>query len=393
MTSFRRIGLLCAASAVIVPAAAQATYSIVAADQVTRQVGGAVTSCVAPSGVDLVYGSAPGRGAVASQAAASRAGRDRAVQLLSMDVAPEQIIASITAAAFDAGAAQRQYGVVDLQGRAAGHSGAGNGNFANDVQGQAGEITYSIQGNILTGAAVLSQAQAAFQRDACDLAERLMDALEGGAANGQGDRRCTPSGAPSDSAFIEVDRPGEPAGTYLRLSVVAQRLRSPLPALRAQFETWRRTHPCPMAGVDGGPGPQQPDASADTTAGGGNTGRDGAAADRSDASPAPGGAGGSTPPRPSDASSQGADRPADRSGGAGGAGGGPTGSGGGGAAGGNAGASGTTGGPSMPGMTPPPRGEGGCQCVDAGLGSPGVPPVLLAAAAFVLMLMRRRRRV
>src|SRR5258706_11979406 len=39
---------------------AHATYSIVAADQATRQVGGSVTSCVAPSSVASVYGGAPG---------------------------------------------------------------------------------------------------------------------------------------------------------------------------------------------------------------------------------------------------------------------------------------------------------------------------------------------
>ena len=108
-----------------------------------------------------------------------------------------------------------------MMGRAAGHSGTGNGVFSNDIQGDVEGFTYAIQGNILTGAAVLDQAQMAFQGEACDLAERLMRALEAGALNNQGDRRCTPAGAPSDSAFIEVDRPGEPAGSYLRLSVVA----------------------------------------------------------------------------------------------------------------------------------------------------------------------------
>jgi uncharacterized Ntn-hydrolase superfamily protein len=180
MPVFRGTWLVGIALMALAPGTARATYSIVAADRATRQVGGAVTSCVAPNSVGLVYGSAPGLGAVASQAAANRAGRDRAVQLLQMNVAPAQIIQTLTSAAFDPGFARRQYGVVDVMGRAAGHSGTSNGVFSDDVQGNTGDFTYSIQGNILTGAPVLTQAQAAFRDQACDLAERLMRALEAG---------------------------------------------------------------------------------------------------------------------------------------------------------------------------------------------------------------------
>ena len=94
MPTFRKPGLVSLIAlgtlAALAPATARATYSIVAADRATRQVGGAVTSCVAPSSVAGVYGSAPGRGAVASQAASNRAGRDRAVQLLLMDAPPNR---------------------------------------------------------------------------------------------------------------------------------------------------------------------------------------------------------------------------------------------------------------------------------------------------------------
>jgi hypothetical protein len=117
---------------------------------------------------------------------------------------------------------------------------------------------YSVQGNILTGAAVLDQAASAFEADACDLAERLMRALEAGAEHGQGDSRCTGAGIPSDSAFIEVDRPDETAGSYLRLSVADTAPESPLPKLRALFDAWRATHPCavrmPVAGAAAGSG-------------------------------------------------------------------------------------------------------------------------------------------
>jgi MYXO-CTERM domain-containing protein len=392
MQIFRKLGLVVAVLGALAPGAARATYSIVAADRATRQVGGAVTSCVAPSTVAGVYGSAPGRGAVASQAASNRAGRDRAVQLLLMDATPDQIIETLTSAAFDPGASRRQYGVVDMMGRAAGHSGTGNGVFSNDIQGDFEGFTYAIQGNILTGAAVLDQAQTAFRGEACDLAERLMRALEAGGRNNQGDRRCTVAGAPSDSAFLQVDRPGEPAGSYLRLSVVSPRRTNPLPALRGQFDAWRRTHPCP----DGTPDPPPPSPS-----------DAGVAVDaRRDATTAPpppmGGTGGSRPPggtggtggtRPPDGA------PAPQP---------PTGTGTGGATpAGTGGAAGNPGpAPGSPAPTPPgnsnPPGPGGapaaesppatppgCECRTGRTGPLGLPTLLLIAA---WIAAHRRRR-
>src|SRR5690606_29359459 len=101
------------------------------------------------------------------------------------------------------------------------------------------------QGNILTGAQVLTQAAGAFELEACDLAERLMRALEAGADNDHGDSRCAEDrGIPSDSAFLQVDRPGEPAGDYLSLRVPTSGQQNPLVALREQFDQWRDAHPC-----------------------------------------------------------------------------------------------------------------------------------------------------
>jgi len=81
-----------------------------------------------------------------------------------------------------------------------------------------------------------------------------MRSLEAGARNGEGDSRCTPRGVPADSAFIEVDRPGEPAGAYLRLDVTDTGTQDPLAMLRAQYDAWRLDHPCPVAPPDAGAG-------------------------------------------------------------------------------------------------------------------------------------------
>jgi uncharacterized Ntn-hydrolase superfamily protein len=247
-----RIAVFASLALWVVPVSlAQATYSIVASDVRTRQVGGAGASCVYPNQVSIIFGVAPGLGAVHAQAQANTAGRDRAVEMLRMGESPDAVLRAITSASFDNLVARRQYGVVDVMGRAGGFSGGQNMAFSDDVQGMHDGYAFSVQGNILTGVEVLTQSIRGFESGGCDLAEHLMLALEAGARNGQGDTRCTPSGIAANSAFIQVDLPGMPAGSYLKLSAGSARTADPLPALRTAFDAWRRTHPC-MRVIDGG---------------------------------------------------------------------------------------------------------------------------------------------
>jgi uncharacterized Ntn-hydrolase superfamily protein len=118
--------------------------------------------------------------------------------------------------------------------------------YASDHQGAAGHFAYSVQGNILTSARVLEQAASGFENGGCDLAERLMSALEAGAHGGEGDSRCTDRGIPSDSAFLQVEAPQNPEGDYLSLHVESSGDENPLPQLRAKLDAWRVQHPCPV---------------------------------------------------------------------------------------------------------------------------------------------------
>jgi MYXO-CTERM domain-containing protein len=272
---------------VLAPTTARATYSVVATDSATGQVGGAVTSCVGSQGVGVVYRPSVGHGGVNAQASANANGRDRAVMSLGMDVAPADIITMITASSFDASAATRQYGVVDLMGRAAGFTGSGAMNYKEDRQGTIGAYTYSVQGNILTSKNVIDHAETAFRTTGCDLADKMMLAVEAGAAGGEGDSRCTPNGIPSDAASIEVDPTGATAGSYLKLSVAGTGRTSAVVQLRTMFDAWRVAHPCPGgAGGTGGRG--------GTTGTGGAAGTAGAAGTTGTAG-ATGGAGTSAP--------------------------------------------------------------------------------------------------
>ena len=89
------LALLSLSSTLAVARSALATYSIVAVDTTTREVGGAGTSCLDGSNVYVIYGSVPGTGVVHAQAQFSQAGRDRAVELLMQGTAPSDIITAI----------------------------------------------------------------------------------------------------------------------------------------------------------------------------------------------------------------------------------------------------------------------------------------------------------
>ena len=233
---------------------AHATYSIVASDRATRHSGGAGTSCLGGGDVYIIYGSAPGIGVIHAQALFSAAGRQTGTGLLLDGQSPANIIEALTDPDFDDQADSRQYAVVDVTGRVAAFTGDDAQNFASDVQGQLGDYTYSVQGNILTSNAVLSQAVQAFEADGCDLAERLMRALMAGAAGGEGDSRCTGDGIPSDSAFLQVDVPDVPAGDFLSLRVPSSGNDDPLIELQALFDEWRADHPCVVQVPDAGDG-------------------------------------------------------------------------------------------------------------------------------------------
>jgi uncharacterized Ntn-hydrolase superfamily protein len=220
------------------------TYSIVAVDTVTAEVGGAGTSCLGGGDVLVIYRGVPGVGAVHAQARYNAQARDEAARLLQSGQSAPDVLAAVTLPAFDANLAVRQYGVVDVSGRAIGFTGSGTMPFAADRQGTFRGFAYSVQGNILTSARVLDQAAVGFEGAGCDLAERLLQGLMAGAANGEGDSRCTPDGIPSDSAFLQVERAGGREGDYLALHVESSGDATPLPLLEAKLAEWRARHPC-----------------------------------------------------------------------------------------------------------------------------------------------------
>jgi len=228
---------------ILLASTAAATWSIVATDAETGEIGGAGTSCVGSIDTVIMYAGVPGVGAVHAQAQINTDGRDEAARLLGEDSTPREAMDAITDASFDEDAALRQYGIVDLSGGAVAFTGSSNPTWAGDVRGHVGSFTYSAQGNTLTGAAVVTGTVAAFRTADGDLADKLMHGLEAGASDGGGDSRCTRDGIPSDSAFIRVQ--ATDGSDIVLISVVATRPESALVALRDCYDAWQLGTACP----------------------------------------------------------------------------------------------------------------------------------------------------
>jgi uncharacterized Ntn-hydrolase superfamily protein len=158
------------------------TFSIVAADPTTGEVGCAVQSKYFAIGAVTPWVRA-GVGAVATQAmgVVARNG-ERALSELAAQVDPAAALDQ--ALAEDADRELRQLGAVSADGRAAAFTGRDCSEWAGHLVGDG----FAVQGNMLANADVLAAMRSAFLDVLAPLPERMVAALEAGQAAG-GDRR------------------------------------------------------------------------------------------------------------------------------------------------------------------------------------------------------------
>ena len=228
---------------VLVAGPAAATWSIVAVDPESGDVGVAIASCVPGSALgDLERPLAPvvlvpGVGAAVTQAALNDAAADELRRVLDAGASADEAIAAVVDPSFDADAADRQHAVATLSGTAGGFTGDRNLAVALDRQGDG----VSAQGNILVSNAVIDDALDAFAGAAGDdLAARLVAALQAGADAG-GDSRCDDQTALF--AQVAVAAPGDdPTTPSVLLTVVAGigSNQNPVDELSAEFAAGRR---------------------------------------------------------------------------------------------------------------------------------------------------------
>ena len=186
------------------PSTAFATWSVIAVDRATGRVVIASATCVDQNdmflpGVQAVV--VPGKGVAACQASVDGTHTNQMLvyRELQKGTDPKAIIEMLSS---DPAFQSRQFGIVDLQGRRAGHSGLTNGYVAQDIQGQVPgtEVFYSIQGNILRPGEVVPNAVKAFLNTSGAITDRVMAAMEAADAGG-GDSRCACPPPPADQTM------------------------------------------------------------------------------------------------------------------------------------------------------------------------------------------------
>lgn len=211
---------------------AQDTFSIIAVDPDTGEVGSAGASCVTgvgPNGIiDIITRIIPGRGGVNSQAyvCIPNVNLNNAIAQMEQGSSPTEIIDWLIAN--DACSSQnfdpefRQYGIADFDPngdpRTAGFTGNMTDDYTEDRQGP----TYSIQGNILLDQSIIDNMEDGFNNTEGTLADKLMAAMQGANVPGA-DTRCLNSGTSSTTAYLLVYRSDDdPNDPYIRLNVGQQ---------------------------------------------------------------------------------------------------------------------------------------------------------------------------
>ena len=262
---------------VALPSPAFATWSVIAVDRSTGRVVIASATCVDRDdqflpGVQAVV--VPGQGVAACQAAVDGTHTNQMLVFreLQKGTDPGAIIELLSA---DPAFQSRQFAIVDLQGRRAGHSGLTNGYVSQDLQGQVPgtQIFYSIQGNILRPGEVVPKAVTAFLGTTGAITDRVMAAMD--AADGAGgDSRCSCPAPAADNpppkiacdgktshvAYILMAEKGDTNGdshnngSYAMYLRVAQPGRganaigegenlNPVKTLRLRYDEWRKKQP------------------------------------------------------------------------------------------------------------------------------------------------------
>ena len=181
------------------------TYSIVAYDSVTGDLGVAVQSKFPNVGGIVPWGRA-GIGAVATQSLANTAYGERGLDLIAQGASAEEALHIIMRT--DTMLQDRQVGIVDARGNAAsftgkttfdwagGHAG-GDGRTGGQTGGKGDVIVgrgYTAQANIMVSDQTVKNLAETFERTKGSLADRLMAALKAGQAGG-GDKRGMQSAA------------------------------------------------------------------------------------------------------------------------------------------------------------------------------------------------------
>ncbi|HKK94497.1 MAG TPA: DUF1028 domain-containing protein [Longimicrobiales bacterium] len=266
------LAILGATVLLFIAAPLSATWSIIAVDTRTGLVVIASATCVSAEGLRSRGGLkgiqavvVPGVGVAAAQAGVDGTGANQMLifEQMRQRTDPDEIIRMLSE---DPRFESRQFGIVDLQGRAAGFSGASNGYASLGLQGEVtGEgIYYAVQGNILESDMVVLQAVEAFMAAQGTVLDRVMAGMEA-ADHAGGDSRCSCRTQPvpetemdcrhrtAHVAYIAAAKPedsigeGHSDGDYsMWIDVDDENIETtespnPVETLRMRFDAWKES--------------------------------------------------------------------------------------------------------------------------------------------------------
>ena len=227
-----------------------ATFSIVAVDTTTGEVGSAGGSCI--TGSIIISDIHPGVGAIHTQSYYIQANQNYASMLMDEGFSPLEIIQLLEQNDIQGNPTIRQYGIVDLYtennygmlyehecneidsaiwsgipnsdelalcsdptvSRSASFTGSNCSNWKGHING----INYAIQGNILLSEDVLLAMESNFVNTNGSLDQKLMAAMQGAKIPGA-DTRCFDEGISTLSAFIRIAKPNDSNDYYMDLNV------------------------------------------------------------------------------------------------------------------------------------------------------------------------------
>jgi len=175
------------------------TYSIVARDPVTGEMGVAVQSHWFSVGSNVAWAEA-GVGAVATQSFIDPSYGRNGLELMRGGTSAEEALKTLLAK--DDGRDVRQVAMIDARGRVAAHTGAKCIEAAGDHVG----ASYSVQANLMSNANVWPAMARAFESARGDLADRMLAALDAAQAAG-GDIRGRQSAA---LVVVRAESTGKP---------------------------------------------------------------------------------------------------------------------------------------------------------------------------------------
>src|SRR5437016_3633991 len=260
---------------------AWATWSVIAIDKKTGQAIVASATCVAQAGfprrqplpardlMDLQAVIVPGVSVAACQAGADNTHQNQLTvfEELKKGTDPAKIIEILH---MDPDIERRQFGILDLQGRSAGHNGKNNSAASLFVPGHAGDYYFQVQGNTLFSDQVMYEAALAFTRAKGTLADHVMAAMEAADAKG-GDKRCNcetepKPNAPCDGktahvAYILIANNGDVTEAshnrgkyyaYIRVTdddITPAENANPVKTLRMRYDAWKNAGAKPFSSV------------------------------------------------------------------------------------------------------------------------------------------------